>query len=102
MDKTMLDRTSPNPRERIGANNPPGALELANPIAEELGQFLNDFPVITNEDDARKPKAISDRVFLTLKSLEEAKDAKVHPLNQQVAALNAQDHRHFSTNDKKP
>lgn len=98
----MLDRTSPNPRERIGANNPPGALELAKPIVEELGQFLNDFPVITNEDEARKAKAISDRVFLTLKSVEEERDAKVHPLNQQVAAINAEYHQYFSTNDKKP
>src|SRR5260370_36202448 len=102
MDKTMLDRTSPNPRERIGAHNPPGALELAKPIAEEPGQFLNDFPVITNEDEARKAKAISDRVFLTLKSVEEERDAKVHPLNQQVAAINAEYHQYFSTNDKKP
>src|SRR5258708_27909530 len=102
MDKTMLDRTYPNPLRRIGANSPPGALELAKPLAEELGQFLNDFPVSTNEDEARKAKAISDRVFLTLKSVEEERDAKVHPLNQQVAAINAEYHQYFSTNDKKP
>src|SRR5260370_31246235 len=102
MDKTMLDRTSPNPRERIGENNPPGALELAKPIAEELGQFLNDFPVITSEDESGTAKGISDRVFLTLKSVEEERDAKVHPLNQQVAAINAEYHQYFSTNDKKP
>src|SRR5258707_15405088 len=86
MDKTMLDRTSPNPRERIGANNPPGALELAKPIVEELGQFLNDFPVIANDGEARKAKAISDRVFLALKSVEEERDSKVRPLNERVAA----------------
>src|SRR5258708_4351782 len=102
MDKTMLDRTSPNPRERIGANNPPGALELAKPIVEELGQFLNDFPVIANDGEARKAKAISDRVFLALKSVEEERDSKVRPLNERVAAINAEYHHWFSTNDKKP
>jgi len=98
----MLDRTSPNPRERIGANNPPGALELAKPIVEELGQFLNDFPVIANDGEARKAKAISDRVFLALKSVEEERDSKVRPLNERVAAINAEYHHWFSTNDKKP
>ncbi len=55
----MLDRTSPNPRERIG-------------------------------------------VFLALKSVEEERDSKVRPLNEQVTAINAEYHRWFSTNDKKP
>jgi hypothetical protein len=98
----MLDRTDPNPRERIGANNPPCALELAKPTVEELGKFLNDYPVITNEDEARKAKTIGDRVFLTLKSVEEERDSKVRPLNEQVAAINGEYHRWFSTNDKKP
>jgi multidrug efflux pump subunit AcrA (membrane-fusion protein) len=98
----MLDRTTPNPREHIGANQPPGAIELAKPIVEELGRFLNDYPVITNEDEARKAKAISDRVYITLKSVEEERDSKVRPLNEQVAAINAQYHRWFCTNDKKP
>jgi hypothetical protein len=98
----MLDRTDPNPREHIGANNPPGAINLAKPIVEELGRFLNDYPVITNEDEARKAKAIGDRVFLTLKGVEEERDGKVRPLNEQVAAINAEYHQWFSTNDKKP
>jgi hypothetical protein len=98
----MLDRTDPNPREHIGANKPPGAIELATPIVEELGRFLNDFPVITNDDQARKAKAISDRVFLALKGVEEERDSKVRPVNQQVAEINAEYHRWFNTNDKKP
>jgi chromosome segregation ATPase len=97
----MLDRTE-NPRAVIGGNQPPGAIDLAKPIVEELGRFLNDYPVITNDDEARKAKAIADRVFLSLKSVEEERDSKVRPLNEQVAAINAEYHRWFSTNDKKP
>jgi hypothetical protein len=97
----MLDRT-PNPREHIGANNPPGALELAKPTFEELGRFLSDHPVVTNEAEAREAKAIGDRAFLACKSVEEERDGKVRPLNEQVAAINADYHQWFSTNDKKP
>ena len=82
----MLDRTAPNPRERIGGNQPPSAIELAKPTVEELNQFLSDFPVITNEDEARKAKAIGDRVFLACKSVEEERDSKVRPLNERVCA----------------
>jgi hypothetical protein len=98
----MLDRTDPNPRAVMGSNLPPAALDLAKPILEDLGRFLNDYPVITNEDEARKAKAISDRVFLALKSVEEERDSKVRPLNEKVAAINAAYHHWFSTNDKKP
>jgi hypothetical protein len=98
----MLDRTDPNPRAVIGNNQPPGALELAKPIAAELGQFLNDYPVIANDAEARAAKAIGDRFLLALKSIEEERDSKVRPLNEQVAAINADYHRWFSTNDKKP
>jgi hypothetical protein len=100
----MLDRTDPNPREHVGANNPPPAtaIELAEPTIEALRKFLNDFPVIANEDEAREAKAIGDRVYLTLKSIEEERDSKVRPLNEQVSAINAEYHRWFSTNDKKP
>jgi hypothetical protein len=99
----MLDRTTtPNPREHIGGNKPPGALELAKPIAEELGRFLNDYPVVTNENEARQAKAISDRFFLALRSVEEERDGKVRPLNERVKAINEEYHHWFSTNDKKP
>jgi hypothetical protein len=98
----MLDRTDPNPRAVIGNNQPPGALELAKPIAEELGKFLNEFPVIANEAESRAAKAIGDRFLLALKSMEEERDGKVRPLNERVAAINAEYHYWFNTNDKKP
>jgi hypothetical protein len=97
----MLDRTA-NPRERIGANLPPSAIELAKPILEELGRFLNDYPVVTNEDEARKAKAINDRVLLALKGVEDERDGKVRPLNEQVAAINAEYHKLHNTNENKP
>ena len=98
----MLDRTALNPREVIGANHPPGAIDLAKSTLEELGKFLNDYPVVTNEDEARKAKLINDRVLLALKGVEDERDGKVRPLNNQVAAINAEYHRFHNTNEKKP
>jgi hypothetical protein len=98
----MLDRTSSNPREHIGANNPPDALALARPTIEELGRFLKDFPVVANDTEAREAKVILDRTVLALKGVEDERDGKVRPLNEQVAAINAEYHKFHNTNEKKP
>jgi hypothetical protein len=97
----MVDLAT-NLRAVIGGNNPPGAIELAKPIVEELNRFLADHPVVSNEAEAREAKVIGDRAFLACKSVEEERDSKVRPLNERVAAINAEYHRWFSTNDKKP
>jgi hypothetical protein len=93
---------APNPREHIGANNPPGAIELAEPTIEALSQFLKDFPVIANEDEARKAKALWDRIVLALKGVEDERKSKVDPLNGQVKEINGEYHRWHHTNDKTP
>jgi hypothetical protein len=93
---------APNPRERIGGNQPPGAIELAKPTMEDLNRFLSEHPVIVNDDEARAAKAVADRVLLAFKGMEEERDGKVRPLNEQVAAVNAEYHKWFNTNDKKP
>jgi hypothetical protein len=94
--------TAPNPRAVIGDNHPPGAIELAKPIVAELGKLLERFPVITNEEESREAKAIQDRVILALHGVERERDGKVRPLNEEVAAINAEYHKWHNTNDKKP
>jgi hypothetical protein len=97
----MLDRTtSSNPRERIGGNNPPDALSLVKPTIEELGRFLSDHPVVTNDSEAREAKVILDRTVLALKGVEDERKAKVAPLNAELAAINGSYHQWHNANGK--
>ncbi len=104
----MLDCTARNPRAVIGGNKPPPdqeptAIELAKPIFDnELGAFLNNHPVITNDDESREGKALADRIVLALKGVEAERDGKVRPLNERVADINTLYHKYHNTNDKKP
>lgn len=93
-----MSDTASNPRAHIGGNNPPEALALAEPIIADLRQFLKDFPVIADEDEARKAKLVLDRVVSLLKSVEEERKSKVDPLNGQVRQIN-QDYHHFHNTD---
>lgn len=94
----------PNPREVIGGNFPPvpTAIERAEPHIEQLGLFLDDNPVLTNEDEARAAKAVLDRVVLALRDVEAERKAKVDPLNEQVKAINVQYHRLHNADKKRP
>jgi hypothetical protein len=92
----------PNPRERIGGNSPPGAIELAEPTIEALSQFLKDFPVIANEEEAREAKLMLDRTALALKGIEDERKKKVDPLNLQVFAINQIYHDRHNTDSKRP
>jgi hypothetical protein len=76
-------------RQYIGGNNPPTNLDHAREETAALSQFLSDHPVIENEDQARNAKGFVDRTRATLGTLEDERDAKVRPLNQQVAAINS-------------
>jgi hypothetical protein len=93
----------PNPREHIGGNFPPSdsAIDRAKPVAEELGRFLADNPVFS-EDEIRAAKAIRDRFALALRSIEDERKLKVGPLNEQVKAINAEYHRLYNSDDKRP
>jgi hypothetical protein len=108
----MLAITSPHDRLGIGGNNPPepigpdlfadSAVARAEPVMAALRQWLKDYPVVANEAEAREPKALKDRAERSLAAIEEERDAKVRPLNQAVAAINAGYHRVHNTNAKKP
>jgi hypothetical protein len=84
----------------IGHNQPPGAVDLAKPIVEELGRFLKDSPVITNDGEAREAKVILDRSVLALKGVEDERKAKVAPLNAELAAINGAYHQWHNANGK--
>jgi hypothetical protein len=78
----MLDRTAPNPREHIGANNPPSAIDFA----KESSTALSDW--IETDDDARAAKQLVDRAKSSLESMETERDGQVRPLNTQVREIN--------------
>lgn len=94
--------TSSNPRAVIGGNNPPEptAIERAEPYREALRAFLNDFPVIANDEEAREGKSILDRFAAALKAIEEERKTKVAPLNEELKAINAEYHKWHSTSGK--
>ncbi len=94
--------TSPNPREHIGGNNPPGAIELAEPYIEALRGFLNNTPVIGAEDESRDAKAVLDRAKAVLDSVETERKSKVDPLNAQVKAINTEYHKWHNADAKRP
>src|SRR5882672_5962698 len=81
----------------VGHNNPPGAIELAEPTIEALNQFLKDNPVIANEEEAREAKPHLDRMAATLKAIDDERKAKVGPLNEQVKTINAAYHKWHCT-----
>jgi hypothetical protein len=98
----MLDAAE-NPRAVIGANQPPEtAIERAKPIAEELGCFLSENPVLTTEDEVRAAKALLDRFVLALRSMEDERDAKVRPLREKVNATNSEYFRFHNPDKKRP
>jgi hypothetical protein len=96
----MLDRTAPNPRAIIGANQPPGAIELARPAIESLGTFLKDLPVIANDSEAREAKVILDRTALALKGIEDERKSKTAPINAELLKINGEYHRWHNANGK--
>jgi hypothetical protein len=84
----MLDRTDPNPREHIGANNPPSAIDFAKESTTALSDWMKDRPVIETDDDARAAKLLVDRAKSSLESMETERDGLVRPLNEQVKSIN--------------
>lgn len=74
----------------VGHNSPPGPIEDASNAIADLSKFLEAVPVIETEDQARQGKLHVDRTRATLGALEDARDAAVRPLNEQVKAVNTE------------
>lgn len=71
-----------------GHNNPPELLELSQEVIRGISDYMAQAPVVETESEARDAKLQIDRAKLCLKDLEDERDTKVRPLNEQVAAIN--------------
>lgn len=74
---------------RAGHNRPPSLFDFARETMDALGAWMADRPVVDNEDDAREAKLLLDRAKNCAADLEAERVAKVAPLNEEVAAINA-------------
>lgn len=71
----------------VGHNNPPGMIETIGEVTKDLNDWLKDHPIIEDREQATEAKVLIDRTKLGLKDLDDERDAKVGPLNEQVKAI---------------
>lgn len=86
----------------IGHNQPPGPVEYARIAMADLSKFLTDNPVIETEQQASAGGAYVERMRKTLADIEDERDRKVRPLNEQVSKINAEYKSLHNTDAKKP
>lgn len=72
----------------IGHNRPPDMTVTVREIATDLSNWMKDHPVIQGEDEAREAKVLIDRSSLGLKDMNDERDGRVRPLNEQVKEIN--------------
>lgn len=87
---------------KIGGNNPPGPIEYAQSVIDDINVFLSDHPTIQTEDDARETKPHLDRAKAALEAIEQERDGLVRPLNERVATINGEYKGFHNTDSKKP
>ena len=73
---------------KIGDNNPPEMIQLASDVTRQISTWFAENPAVTTEKEAREIKLQIDRAKLCLKDLEDERDSKVRPLNDEVNAIN--------------
>lgn len=71
----------------VGHNNPPSMIDMTGDTARDISDFMSENPVLTG-DTARYAKEYLDRGKLCLKDLEDERDGKVRPFNEQVKEIN--------------
>lgn len=71
-----------------GHNLPPDMTVTADETMTSLSDWMREHPVIQDEDCAREAKVYIDRGKLCIADLEDERDGKVRPLNEQVKAIN--------------
>lgn len=91
-----------NAPAKIGDNNPPGIIDHAQSVIDDINAWLMDHPTIENDDQARGAKPFLDRAKAAFEEIESERDSKVRPLNEQVAAINQQYKSLHNTDAKKP
>jgi hypothetical protein len=89
-------------RAIVGANNPPGPIEYADTIIQQLSAWMKDHPVIQTEEEAREAKPLIDRARAAQAEIEAARTNEVKPLNDKVAEINAEHKAVHNTDPKKP
>jgi hypothetical protein len=70
------------------SNNPPDMTIMAQDVMKDLNEWLSENPVIQTEENAREAKLFLDRGKLAIKDLEDEREGKVRPLNEQVKGIN--------------
>lgn len=86
----------------VGSNNPPGPIEHAQSVVDDINAWLADHPVIESEDQAREAKPYLDRAKAAFEEVESERDGKVRPLNEKVKATNETYKALHNTDPKKP
>jgi hypothetical protein len=74
--------------EMLHHNQPPDMAKTAEEISLEVSLWMSEHPLIQNENEAREAKILIDRGSLGIKDLEDERDSKVRPLNEQVKEIN--------------
>ena len=89
-DIPLDERRDPNPREKIGGNNPPEEtkLDFATTAMNLMTTYLNDNPVISNGAQAEAAKVQIETARGCLAEMETERDSKVRPLNERVKEIN--------------
>jgi hypothetical protein len=87
---------------RIGSNHPPGPIDHAQGVIDDINAWLSDHPTIETEDHAREAKPFMDRAKAALEEIEAERDGLVRPLNEQVASINGKYKALHNSDPKKP
>jgi hypothetical protein len=83
-------------------HNQPSPDDLAADAMRDLSAWMGEHPVIQTEDDARTAKLLLDRAKGCAGDIEAERDKKVRPLNDEIAAINAEYKAVHNTDKKKP
>jgi hypothetical protein len=84
------------------SNNPPGPIDYAQSVVDDINVFLTDHPTIQSEEDAREAKPHLDRAKAAFEDVEKERDGLVRPLNEKVSDINAKYKGVHNTDPKKP
>ena len=86
----------------IGHNQPPELIEFAQQTMRDISEWMQERPVIDNEDDARGAKKLLDRAKSCAADLEAERDKQVRPLNTQIDNINTKYKAIHNTDAKRP
>lgn len=86
----------------LKSNNPPGPIDYAQSVVDDINVFLTDHPTIQSEEDAREAKPHLDRAKAAFEDIERERDGLVRPLNEKVANINTKYKSVHNTDQKKP